>query len=77
MILLPVGFFLTRKAMQDSQLFNRDYYLKIFHPVLRLFGKKTAAPAKTAAAEKRPPETADEPGPDAGEPDGGLPPPKF
>lgn len=70
-VLLPVGFFLTRKAMQDSQLFNRDYYLKIFRPLLRLFGKKTAA------AEKRPPVTAANPGPAAGEPDGGQPPQKF
>ena len=29
-VLSPVGFFLTYKAMHDSQLFNKEYYYRIF-----------------------------------------------
>ena len=29
-ILSPVGFFLTYKAMHDSQLFNKEYYYRLF-----------------------------------------------
>lgn len=29
-VLLPVGFFLTYKALHDSQLFNREFYHRIF-----------------------------------------------
>jgi len=29
-ILTPVGFFLTYKAMHDSQLFNKEYYFRVF-----------------------------------------------
>ncbi len=29
-ILTPVGFFLTYKAMHDSQLFNKEYYYRLF-----------------------------------------------
>ncbi len=29
MILIPVGFFLTYKAMKDSQLFNAEFYYRI------------------------------------------------
>jgi lipopolysaccharide export system permease protein len=32
-ILLPVGFFLTYKAMKDSQLFNHEYYYRTFKKV--------------------------------------------
>ncbi|MFT3750161.1 MAG: LptF/LptG family permease [Agriterribacter sp.] len=37
--LLPVGFFLTYKAMHDSQLFNKEFYYRIFKK-LRLFIQK-------------------------------------
>jgi lipopolysaccharide export system permease protein len=37
-ILLPVGIFLTRKAMQDSQLFNKEFYYRTFKRVSRFFG---------------------------------------
>lgn len=29
-VLAPVGFFLTYKAMHDSQLFNKEYYFRLF-----------------------------------------------
>jgi lipopolysaccharide export system permease protein len=29
-VLTPVGFFLTYKAMHDSQLFNKEYYYRLF-----------------------------------------------
>ena len=29
-VLSPVGFFLTYKAMHDSQLFNKEYYFRVF-----------------------------------------------
>ncbi len=34
-VLAPVGFFLTYKAMHDSQLFNKDYYYRFFRMVYR------------------------------------------
>ncbi|HMK27524.1 MAG TPA: LptF/LptG family permease [Chitinophagaceae bacterium] len=39
-ILLPVGFFLTYKAMNDSRLFNKDSYNRAAKFAGRLFGKK-------------------------------------
>lgn len=39
MILLPIGFFLTFKAMRDSQLFNQEFYYRTFKGV-REFIKK-------------------------------------
>ena len=39
-ILLPVGLFLTYKAMRDSQLFNKDAYSRIARFFGRLFGIK-------------------------------------
>ena len=30
LVLAPVGVFLTHKAMNDSQLFNKEFYLKLF-----------------------------------------------
>jgi lipopolysaccharide export system permease protein len=29
-VLSPIGFFLTYKAMHDSQLFNKEYYYRLF-----------------------------------------------
>jgi lipopolysaccharide export system permease protein len=37
-ILLPVGIFLTRKAMQDSELFNKEYYYRTFKKIRQFFG---------------------------------------
>lgn len=39
-VLLPVGLFLTRKAMQDSQLFNGDFYYRSFKQFRKFLGKK-------------------------------------
>jgi lipopolysaccharide export system permease protein len=30
-VMLPIGFFLTYKAMQDSQLFNKEFYFRTFN----------------------------------------------
>ncbi len=41
-VLVPVGIFLTYKAMHDSQLFNKEYYYRVFNkirPLLRKFKK--------------------------------------
>lgn len=42
-ILIPVGLFLTYKAMRDSQLFNQEFYYRILQPIkvtLRKYFKK-------------------------------------
>lgn len=41
-ILLPVGIFLTYKAMHDSQLLNKEFY----HRIARFFRKKLRSPKK-------------------------------
>jgi lipopolysaccharide export system permease protein len=33
MVLLPIGFFLIHKAMHDSQLFNKESYLRSFKKI--------------------------------------------
>ena len=33
MVLIPVGLFLTYKAMRDSQLFNQEFYYRLLHPI--------------------------------------------
>lgn len=38
--LLPVGIFLVSKAMKDSQLFNKEYYLRILKSIRTIFAKK-------------------------------------
>ncbi len=38
-ILSPVGFFLTYKAMHDSQLFNKEYYYRLFKNMRLTSGK--------------------------------------
>jgi lipopolysaccharide export system permease protein len=32
-VLSPVGFFLTYKAMHDSQLFNKEYYYRVIKSI--------------------------------------------
>lgn len=39
LVLLPIGFFLTYKAMRDSQLFNKEFYFRI---IRKLKTKKAA-----------------------------------
>ena len=41
-VLLPIGIFLTYKAMNDSQLFNREFYNRL----LKKFRKPKAAENK-------------------------------
>ena len=38
-VLSPVGFFLTYKAMHDSQLFNKEYYYRIIKNIRSWAGK--------------------------------------
>lgn len=40
-ILVPVGLFLTYKAMKDSHLFNKEFYYRSSRFIRRLFGKKS------------------------------------
>jgi lipopolysaccharide export system permease protein len=37
-ILSPVGFFLTYKAMHDSQLFNKEYYYRVIRKITSAAG---------------------------------------
>jgi lipopolysaccharide export system permease protein len=38
-VLVPIGIFLTYKAMQDSQLFNKEFYYRIAKFIASLFRK--------------------------------------
>lgn len=38
-VLIPIGAFLTYKAMHDSQLFNKEFYYRLFKKVRPLFSK--------------------------------------
>ena len=38
-VLAPVGAFLTYKAMHDSQLFNKEYYNRLFKKIKILISK--------------------------------------
>ncbi|MES1213984.1 MAG: LptF/LptG family permease [Bacteroidota bacterium] len=48
-VLVPMGVFLTYKAMHDSQLFNKEFYFRIWKQIqkLRKKAKKTELPAET------------------------------
>ena len=39
-VLTPVGMFFTYKAMNDSQLFNKDLYLNFYKKTTSLFKRK-------------------------------------
>ena len=41
-ILLPVGFFITFKALRDSNLFSKEFYYRLKRKVVVFFNKKTA-----------------------------------
>ncbi|MBN8856815.1 MAG: LptF/LptG family permease [Sphingobacteriales bacterium] len=43
MVLLPIGFFLTYKAMHDSQLFNKEFYYRALKRLKLLLQKPDAA----------------------------------
>lgn len=38
--LLPIGFFLIYKAMHDSQLFNKEYYYRLFRSLRRIMQRR-------------------------------------
>ncbi|RYY48647.1 MAG: YjgP/YjgQ family permease, partial [Chitinophagaceae bacterium] len=40
MVLIPIGAFLTYKAMNDSQLFNKEFYNRMFKKIKPLFSRK-------------------------------------
>ena len=42
-VLTPVGIFFTYKAMNDSQLFNKDLYLNFYRKVKSIFSVKKRA----------------------------------
>ncbi len=46
-ILLPIGIFLVYKAMNDSQLFNQEYYFRFFRRVGRMLRKEKLPAADT------------------------------
>ena len=41
-VLVPVGIFLTYKAMRDSQLFNKEYYYRQVKALKAFFAKGRA-----------------------------------
>jgi lipopolysaccharide export system permease protein len=43
MVLIPIGAFLTIKAMHDSQLFNKEAYYRLFRSIRPLFAKLRSA----------------------------------
>jgi len=43
-ILIPIGIFLTSKAMSDSQLFNKEFYFRFFKKIKVFFAKGEKAP---------------------------------
>ena len=42
LILIPICFFLTYKAMRDSQLFNKEFYYRSYRTMKRILNLKTA-----------------------------------
>ncbi len=42
MILIPIGLFLTYKAMHDSQLFNQEFYYRTFRRIKKLVNRHDA-----------------------------------
>jgi hypothetical protein len=41
MVYIPIAFFITYQAANDSGLFDKSIFKKIGKPFVRLFGKKT------------------------------------
>lgn len=46
-VLIPVGIFLTSKAMRDSQLFNKEFYFRFFKSIRKVFKKKSIPGSET------------------------------
>jgi lipopolysaccharide export system permease protein len=45
-VLLPIGIFLVVKAMNDSQLFSKEFYFRLRRDVRKLLGKDKEVPAE-------------------------------
>lgn len=43
-VLLPIAAFLIVKAMNDSQLFNKDFYIRIYNRIKKFFTEKKLKP---------------------------------
>ncbi|QHS62197.1 LptF/LptG family permease [Chitinophaga agri] len=43
-VLMPIAMFLIYKALNDSNLFNKEFYLRIFNKIKKLFRKKSPKP---------------------------------
>ncbi len=46
LVLIPVGIFFTYKAMHDSQLFNKEFYTRVYRKIKGIFAKPNAAVQK-------------------------------
>jgi lipopolysaccharide export system permease protein len=44
-VLVPIGIFLTSKAMRDSQLFNKEFYFRFFNRMKKTLAFKQNVPA--------------------------------
>jgi lipopolysaccharide export system permease protein len=49
LVLLPVGIFLTYKAMRDSQLFNKEYYYRVFKKYRAYIQRKRSGEQEVSA----------------------------
>jgi lipopolysaccharide export system permease protein len=49
-ILVPIGLFLTYKAMHDSQLLNKELYFRFFRKIKYLFVKRRTTPQQEELA---------------------------
>lgn len=47
LVLLPVGIFFTYKAMHDSQLFNKEFYYRLFRSLRSIINKITPQKSRT------------------------------
>jgi lipopolysaccharide export system permease protein len=45
-VLVPIGIFLTYKALNDSTLFNKEFYFRLFNS-LKSFFRKTLGKSST------------------------------
>jgi len=43
-VLIPIAVFLIVKAMNDSNLFNKEFYVRIFNRIKKFFQKQTLKP---------------------------------
>lgn len=57
-VLLPIGFFLIYKALHDSQLFNQEFYFRIFRKLREKKAKAKTAEGKQAPVMEETPEEA-------------------